>query len=87
LERELPGMKTWPLQDAKNRFSEVVDLAQSYGPQTVTRHGEPLVVVIATTEFNEMARPKESAAAFFAPLRDSGIRLNRRRDLPRKIKA
>jgi hypothetical protein len=32
-----------------------------------------------------MSRPKESVAALFQPLRGSGIRLKRPRDLPRKI--
>ena len=79
-------MKTWPLQDAKNRFSRVVDLACKEGPQTVTRHGEPVAVVVSAGEFKMLARPKESVAEFFAPLRGSGIKLKRRRDLPRGVK-
>jgi prevent-host-death family protein len=38
---------TWPLQKAKNEFSRVVDRALNEGPQTVTRHGKPVVVVTA----------------------------------------
>jgi prevent-host-death family protein len=79
-------MQTWPLQDAKNQFSRVVELAQSEGPQTVTRHGEPVAVIVAADEFREMSRPKESVLEFFAPLKRSGIRLARGHDLPRKIK-
>ena len=79
-------MKTWPLQDAKNQFSQLVDRAQKEGPQTVTRHGEPVVVVVSTHEFKLLTRPKESVLEFFAPLRNSGIRLKRQRDLPRKLK-
>ena len=79
-------MKTWPLQDAKNQFSQVVELAQTDGPQTVTRHGEPVAVIVAVDEFKKMTRPKESVVEFFAPLKGSGIRLERRRDLPRKLK-
>ena len=79
-------MKTWPLQDAKNQFSQVVELARTKGPQTVTRHGEPVAVVVSAAEFKTMARPKESVVEFFAPLQRSGIRLARRSDLPRKIK-
>ena len=79
-------MKTWPLQDAKNQFTHVVVLARTKGPQTVTRHGEPVVVVVAADEFKTLARPKESILEFFSPLRRSGIRLARRRDLPRKLK-
>jgi antitoxin Phd len=37
---------SWPLGEAKNRFSEVVDRALREGPQEVTRHGEPVVVVV-----------------------------------------
>ncbi|OGA12021.1 MAG: hypothetical protein A3D95_05935 [Betaproteobacteria bacterium RIFCSPHIGHO2_12_FULL_69_13] len=37
----------WPLQKAKNEFSRVVDRALNEGPQTVTRHGRPVVVVSA----------------------------------------
>jgi prevent-host-death family protein len=73
-------MKTWPLQDAKNQFSQVVELARKKGPQTVTRHGEPVVVIVSANEFKTMARPRESVIEFFSPLRRSGIRLARRRD-------
>jgi antitoxin Phd len=76
--------KAWPLQDAKNQFSHVVELAQKRGPQTVTRHGEPVAVILSADEFKSLARPKETVAEFFAPLRKSGIRLGRHRDLPRK---
>jgi antitoxin Phd len=79
-------MKTWPLQDAKNQFSQVVELARKQGPQTVTRHGRPVAVVVSADEFKTMAQPAESVLEFFAPLRRSGIRLARRRDLPRKLK-
>jgi prevent-host-death family protein len=79
-------MKTWPLQDAKNQFSQVVELAQTEGPQTVTRHGEPVAVIVSADEFKKMARPKENVVEFFAPLKGSGIGLGRHRDLPRKLK-
>jgi len=84
--REVSVMKTWPLQDAKNQFSHLVELARTEGPQTVTRHGEPVAVILAADEFKTMARPKESVVEFFAPLKGSGIRLERKRDLPRKLK-
>lgn len=37
----------WPITKAKNEFSRVVDRALNEGPQTVTRHGKPVVVVTA----------------------------------------
>jgi prevent-host-death family protein len=79
-------VKTWPLQDAKNQFSQLVDLALTKGPQTVTRHGEPVAVIVSADEFKRLARPKESVLEFFSPLAGSDIRLDRPRDLPRKVK-
>ena len=40
-------MTEWSLQDAKNRFSAVVNAALAGEPQRVTHRGEPAVVVIA----------------------------------------
>jgi len=40
----------WQVQQAKNHFSEVIDRALSEGPQTVTRHGKPVVRVVAVQE-------------------------------------
>lgn len=37
---------TWQLQEAKNRFSELVDLSLKEGPQIVTRHGKPVVQIV-----------------------------------------
>ena len=37
----------WQVQEAKNRFSEVIDRALREGPQVVTRHGKPVVQVVA----------------------------------------
>jgi antitoxin Phd len=79
-------MKTWPLQDAKNKFSQLVELAQTAGPQTVTRHGEPVAVLVSANEYKRLARPKETMLEFFRPLQGSGVRFERRRDLPRKLK-
>ena len=44
--------KTWPLQEAKAKFSELVKLAQTEGPQTVTVHGQAAVVVSAAKQSN-----------------------------------
>lgn len=44
----------WSLQDAKSRFSEVVRLAHSSGPQHVTLHGRDAVVVVDAAEFQRL---------------------------------
>jgi prevent-host-death family protein len=56
--------KVWQLQEAKARFSEVVERALSDGPQHVTRRGKPTVVIISAEEFSKAekasARKKRS---------------------------
>ncbi|MDH4450953.1 MAG: type II toxin-antitoxin system prevent-host-death family antitoxin [Rhodoferax sp.] len=38
---------TWQVQEAKNRFSEMIERAQSEGPQIITRHGRVVAKVVA----------------------------------------
>lgn len=45
---------SWPLQDAKARFSELVRRVRSEGPQRVTVHGRDEVVVISAEEFRRL---------------------------------
>lgn len=42
------------LQDAKARFSEVVRLAKSDGPQVVTVHGREEVVIVSADEYHRL---------------------------------
>lgn len=44
----------WQVQEAKQRFSELLRRALSDGPQLVTRHGEPVVVVVAADDFRKL---------------------------------
>jgi antitoxin Phd len=53
-------MNTWPVQDAKARFSELLDACISEGPQLVTRRGAETAVLITVAEWerlNSGARP------------------------------
>ena len=49
-------MTEWPLQDAKNKFSALVNAALAGEPQRVTRRGQPAVVVLATEEYERLRR-------------------------------
>jgi prevent-host-death family protein len=48
-------MHTWQLQEAKSRFSEVVDLTLSVGPQMVTRRGQEAVVILSALDYRRMS--------------------------------
>jgi prevent-host-death family protein len=51
---EKPLSSRWRLQDAKARFSELVRLAHSAGPQHVTLHGRDAVVAVDAAEFQRL---------------------------------
>jgi prevent-host-death family protein len=47
-------MMDWPLQDAKNHFSKVVQRARSEGPQVVTLRGERAAVVLSASDYDAL---------------------------------
>ena len=58
---------TWSVQDAKNRFSEVVEAARRK-PQTVTKHGKPAVVFVAADEYERLCKLQHLKAPSFAEM-------------------
>ena len=61
-------MPEWPLQDAKTRFSAVVNAALAGDPQRVTRRGKPAVVVLAVDECERLRHLEETQAPSLAEL-------------------
>lgn len=47
-------MKSWPVQDAKARFSEFLDACLSEGPQMVTRRGAEAAVLVPAGEWRRL---------------------------------
>ena len=60
----------WLLQDAKARFSELVRLVRSEGPQHVTVHGRDEVVVLSAEEFGRL-RSDRTGEALIDAMQDS----------------
>ncbi len=57
-------MHTWPVQDAKARFSELLNACVSEGPQVVTRRGAETAVLVPIAEWKRLshaARPSLKA--------------------------
>lgn len=54
----------WSVQDAKNRFSALVEAARRR-PQTVTKHGKPAVVVVDAGEYQRLRRLERAQAPSF----------------------
>ena len=44
----------WQLQEAKQRFSELIRHARAHGPQVVTKHGEEVAVVVSIEEYRRL---------------------------------
>ncbi|MGV1097828.1 type II toxin-antitoxin system Phd/YefM family antitoxin [Thiovibrio sp. JS02] len=77
----------WQLQDAKNKFSNLVDKAQHNGPQVVTKHGKDAVVVLSIDEYKKLIKPKTNLVNFFqtSPLAKEALDLTRSKETPRDI--
>jgi prevent-host-death family protein len=64
--------KSWPVQDAKARFSEFLDACVKDGPQMVTRRGEQTAVLVSLPEWHRLchaARPSLKALLLAEVLR------------------
>lgn len=77
----------WQVQEAKQRFSEVIRAAEAGEPQIVTKHGEEIAVVIDIAEYRRL---RGEAVNFMGYLRvgaeaDADFEIERGRDLPRDI--
>ncbi|MGH7100886.1 MAG: type II toxin-antitoxin system Phd/YefM family antitoxin [Acetobacteraceae bacterium] len=77
----------WTVAEAKARFSEVIHQARSSGPQAITRHGRPAVVVVSAEEWERKTHRMGNLAEFFggSPLRGSRLKVSRTKDGPRKV--
>jgi prevent-host-death family protein len=77
----------WQLQEAKSKFSEVVDRALAQGAQIITRRGRNAVVVLPYAEYQRLTRQGDSLAQFLlaSPLASSELTIDRERELPRDI--
>jgi antitoxin Phd len=49
-------MRAWPVQDAKARFSEMLESCLREGPQVVTKRGAEAAVLVAATEWQRLNR-------------------------------
>ena len=70
---------TWQLQDAKNKFSRVVEKAVNDGPQIITKHGVEVAIVISYAEYQKMIASRGKLSTFFqeSPLVDVELDLAR----------
>ncbi|MBI3973764.1 MAG: type II toxin-antitoxin system Phd/YefM family antitoxin [Chloroflexi bacterium] len=76
----------WQVQEAKQRFSELVQRALDDGPQIVTKRGQEVVVVVSAKEYRRLAGSKPDFTTFLLSGPDlSALDLERTRQLPRDV--
>ena len=73
-------MRSWQLQDAKARLSELVASARRDGPQEISVRGEPAAVVLSSEDFQAMRRKKPSFVEFLRRSPLAGVDLEIARD-------
>ena len=76
---------TWPIQDAKNKFSEVIERAIKDGPQEITKHGKKTAVLLSISEYTKLKRRKGSLSDFFQISPLAGIQIERKKDVSREV--
>jgi prevent-host-death family protein len=90
------GEVSWQVQEAKQRFSEVLRAVENDGPQTITRHGEEIAIIIDMAEYRRLSGPKRNFAEYVMafPKLDTTpgepdvydeIHAERREDFPRDV--
>jgi antitoxin Phd len=79
LARRYAMRRSWQLQEAKNRFSEVVEEALKKGPQIITRRGVETAVVLSSAEYRKMLLGKKKLSEFFrqSPLAKANLDMSR----------
>ena len=75
----------WQIQEAKARFSEMVDRALKEGPQTVTRHGKAVAVLVPADEYRRLRTGGKSLKAMLAAAPLEGVEIRRSRDTGRIV--
>ena len=80
------GAQSWTVAEAKAKFSEIIERAMAEGPQTITRNGHTAAVVVGAEEWQRKTKRVGNLAEFFAesPLRESGLKVRRLKERPRK---
>ncbi len=72
--------RVWQLQEAKNKFSEVVDKAIKHGPQIITKRGVETVIVLSYAEYRKVILNRKKLSDFFRESPLAGVDLDLRHD-------
>ena len=77
----------WQLQEAKAKFSKVINEAIQHGPQIITKHGIETALLISINDYKQISKKESKISRFFksSPLYNVGLDIQRSKDYPRDI--
>ena len=80
-------MAVWQIQEAKTRLSEVIEEANTKGPQFITRHGSERAVILSITDYRALTAHKPNLKEYLlgGPKVDT-FEVPRDRDRGRKVR-
>ena len=72
-------VRSWQIQEAKNKLSRVVENAVNDGPQIITKRGVEVAIVMSYAEYQKMVASRGKLSTFFreSPLVDIALDLVR----------
>ena len=79
-------MKTWPVQDAKAKFSEFLDTCLKQGPQLVSKRGAEAAVLVPVAEWRRLQAAAQPGlkALLLAPAPRGDLNIPKRGDMKRR---
>ncbi|MBN2659333.1 MAG: type II toxin-antitoxin system Phd/YefM family antitoxin [Spirochaetales bacterium] len=78
-------MRTWQVQEAKSKFSQVIKLAESESPQLITRSGVPVAYIVSAETYEKEHKRSILDVLLSSPHKEIELDLERNKDLPRDI--
>jgi antitoxin Phd len=72
-------MRAWQLQEARNKFSEVVEEATRIGPQLIMKRGVETAILLSYTDYRRLTAMQQKLSTFFreSPLAEVSLDLRR----------
>jgi prevent-host-death family protein len=72
--------RVWQIQEAKNKFSEVVNEAIKHGPQIITKRGVETVIVLSYAQYRKVMLNQKKLSDFFRESPLAKVDLDLKRD-------
>ncbi len=72
--------QVWQLQEAKNKFSKVIQQAVDGDPQVITRRGTEVAIILSMDKYRQLLVKKQKLTTFFRESPLAGVEIDLARD-------